>query len=147
MIIEKATDGRLFNLRKIRLPLRFPFLIQLFVSEIERSVNRYRNKIDYVKRKAEPEEKAGAFKRGRGKIYYFSRNTEGVADEQANPIFSINAGTKKSAVSNETAKLMITTAAKSCRFKRISSARKKTITKAPIVVKVAARIERKASLF
>ena len=82
MIIEKATDGRLFNLRKIRLPLRFPFLIQLFVSEIERSVNRYRNKIDYVKRKAEPEEKAGAFKRGRGKIYYFSRNTEGVADEQ-----------------------------------------------------------------
>ena len=57
---------------------------------------------------------------------------------------SINAGTKNSAMNKDTARLMITTAAKYCKFNRIFSSKKKMITRAPIVVKVAARIDKNA---
>ena len=59
-------------------------------------------------------------------------------------IFSIIAGTKKRATKRETARLIITTAAKSCKFSRIFSSRKKMMTKAPIVVKVAASTDMNA---
>ena len=57
---------------------------------------------------------------------------------------SINAGTKNNAMNKDTARLMITTAAKSCKFNRTFSSKKKMITRAPIVVKVAARIDKNA---
>ena len=44
-------------------------------------------------------------------------------------ILSINAGTKNSAMNKDTARLMITTAAKSCKFNRIFSSKKKMITR------------------
>lgn len=55
------------------------------------------------------------------------------------------AGTKDSATPSDTSRLMITTAAKSCRSSLSLSSRKKMMTKAPTVVKVAARIAVKAS--
>ena len=57
-------------------------------------------------------------------------------------ILSIRAGTRKSAINRETPKLMMTTAAKSCRLRRIFSSKKKIMTSAPIVVKVAANMDR-----
>ena len=60
------------------------------------------------------------------------------------PLFSIRAGTKNSATSRDTTRLMMTTAAKSCSSILILSSRKKTIPSAPTVVNVAASIARKA---
>jgi hypothetical protein len=56
-------------------------------------------------------------------------------------------GTKNKATNNETARFIITTAAKSCKFNRIFSSRKKIITNAPMVVKVAASTETNAFRF
>ena len=61
-----------------------------------------------------------------------------------NLIFSIRAGTKKSATNKDTNKLIITTAAKSCKSRRSFSSKKKMMTNAPTVVKVAAKMETNA---
>ena len=53
-------------------------------------------------------------------------------------------GTKNNATIKETARLMINYRCKSCRLSRIFSSRKKMITSAPIVVRVAANTDRKA---
>ena len=60
-----------------------------------------------------------------------------------NPIFSI-IGTKNKDTNKDTARLIITTAAKSCKFNLILSSRKKMMTNAPIVVSVAANTDIKA---
>ena len=60
----------------------------------------------------------------------------------SNPILSIKAGTRKRAIIRDTPRLIMTTAAKSCRLRRIFSSRKKIMTSAPIVVKVAVSMDR-----
>ena len=61
-----------------------------------------------------------------------------------NCTFSTMAGTKKSATKSETVKFIITTAAKSCKLRRIFSSKKKIMDNAPTVVIVAAKMGMKA---
>ena len=63
------------------------------------------------------------------------------------PILSIIEGTKNKATNRDTPRLIITTAAKSCKFRRILSSRKKMMTNAPIVVSVAANTDINAFRF